>query len=104
MQVYTRTRVCVSPLLASDNLVLFFGMLHNFQVDLGHCELKIVKAMDDLPFSKDSYCSSWKEQRIPADHLDLIKVWFKVLVGLVFFRFAFTAKTLSLFPGHCHYS
>lgn len=96
--------MCVSPLLASDNLVLFFGMLHNFKVDLGHCELKIVKAMDDLPFSKDSYCFFWKEQRIPADHLDLIKVWFTALVGLVFFRFAFTAKTLSLFLGHCHYS
>lgn len=65
---------CVSSLLASDNLVLFFGFLHNFQVDIGHCKLKTVKAMDNLPFSKDSYVCFWKEQRIPADHLDLIKV------------------------------
>lgn len=60
--------------------------------------------MDDWPFSKDSYVFFCKEQRIPADYLDPIRVWFKAFIGLVIFRFAFTPKTLSLLLRHSHYS
>lgn len=90
--------LCVSPLLASGLLVLFFSMLHKFLVDLEHCEGKILRGMED------SYVFFWKEYRIPADHFDPTEAWFKALLDLVYFRFALTSETLTLFVGCGHYS